>query len=70
MNKPLIKLYAVEFRTYTNVLRSTVAHNENELDYLDVPKDGEFIIREDEIDFYKNYGDGYLSLRYIGKMYA
>lgn len=67
--KKLIKLYSVEFIEYTNAVYDTVANEDGQ--YLDVKVEngGGFIIREDEIDFYKQFGKGFRSLNYVGRMY-
>lgn len=67
----LVKIYKATFNEYTNALRDTVA-NDYELgspnkEYLSVPN--EFLIREDEIEYYKLFGNGFASLIYIGSMY-
>lgn len=68
--KKLVKLYSVEFIEYTNATYDTVTNKDGQ--YLDVKVEngGDFIIREDEIDFYKPFGKGFRSLNYVGRMYA
>lgn len=68
--KKLVKLYSVEFIEYTNATYDTVTNKDGQ--YLDVKVEngGGFIIREDEIDFYKQFGKGFRSLNYVGHMYA
>ena len=69
MNKE--KVYHVEFMEYTNITRRTVAkytpnpktgvpHSE----YLDVGSD--FLIKESDIEKYKEFGKGYKSLIFAG----
>ena len=68
-NKKFIKLYEVTFNTYTNWTNDTVANYEDEEDtcYITIPKTG-LIIREDEIELYKKYGNGFASLTIVGEM--
>ena len=63
----LVKLYKVEFLKYTNCLKDTVRHNEKDMCFLDVGRDG-FIITEDEFDDYRHYGGGFKSTEFVGNM--
>ena len=69
MNKE--KVYHVEFMEYTNVTRKTVAkYTPNpktgvpSSEYLDVGSD--FLIKESDIEKYKEFGKGYKSLIFAG----
>ena len=67
-----IKIYSVVFVEYTNCLRDTVSTNEEDLgkvEYLEIPKTG-LLIREDELDEYKKYGQGFKSITLVGEMYV
>ena len=67
----LVKVYAVTFMRYTNGLRDTV-YNTKTNQYLDVIEDnnysGSFLIKENDLDHYKDYGDGFESVKFIGYM--
>lgn len=58
------KLYAVEFIHYTNSMRDVV-HSE-ELDIYLKLSDGNFIIPERYLNYFKKFGDGYKSIDLIG----
>ena len=67
-----IKIYSVVFVQYTNCLRDTVSTDEEDWDkvkYLTIPKTG-LLIREDELDEYKKYGQGFKSITLVGEMYV
>ena len=67
-----IKIYSVVFVEYTNCLRDIVRTNEEDLgnvEYLEIPKTG-LLIREDELDEYKKYGQGFKSTTLVGEMYV
>lgn len=74
--KELKKVYAIEFNQYTNYTCKTVAHNDNgsdakTLDYLDMPEGvSPLLIFEDEIDKYRQYGNGIKLLKLVGEMYV
>ena len=62
------KVYSVEFMTYTNCMRDTVSDgnkNIGETEYLDLGKEN-FLIRESELDYYKNFGNGFRELTFVG----
>ena len=67
LDKKCVKLYKVTFNSYTNALYNTVRHNNNTLDFLHIPETG-LIVREDELDTYKEYGNGFASLNIVGEM--
>ena len=63
------RIYAVEFNTYTNALRDTVSDgnkNIGETEYIHLPKDVPFLIRESELLEYMKYGNGYKSIYCVG----
>lgn len=67
------KIYEVEFLNYTNSMRDTASCNSNEYlnidnKYIDIPKDGSLLVKESELEFYKNYGNGYRSITYVGEL--
>ena len=62
-----LKVYSVTFNTYTDVLRETV-QNEATGKYLNVPKNLPFLIFEDEISKYMQYGNGFATMTCVGAM--
>ena len=67
--KKLVKLYSVEFIEYTDVTHTAVINDEWKYLNVDGP-DRKLVIREDEFDFYKQFGEGFRSLNYVGSMYV
>lgn len=61
-----VKVYSVTFVQYTNCMRDTV-WNEEDDEYLKVGRDP-FLVREDELDYYKKFGDGFETIRLVGYM--
>lgn len=67
------KVYAAEFRSYTNCLKDTVSdHDEakgitNSTRYLTVGFEP-FLIKESDIPKYQCFGGGYRSLVFVGNM--
>ena len=69
LNKKPIRLYHVTFNSYSNVMRDTVSNNHGfESSYIKIPKTG-LIVREDELDVYREYGNGFESIKIVGEMY-
>lgn len=67
-----IKIYSVVFVEYTNCIRDTVSTSEEDwakVEYLTIPKTG-LLVREDELDEYKKYGQGFKSAILVGEMYV
>ena len=60
--KKFVKLYKITFNSYAN---DTVSNDDGE--YITIPKVG-LVIREDEIEQYKSYGDGIKELSIVGEM--
>lgn len=65
------KVYHAEFMEYTNITRKTVAkYTSNpktgvpDAKYLDVGPD--FLVKESDIEKYREYGKGYKSLIFAG----
>jgi len=56
------KLYKVTFITYTNYSNDTVYNRE--LDIYTAAK--EVVIKESEIEYWRNFGDGIESLMFVG----
>ena len=65
------KIYAVEFMEYTNCSNCTVAKygpdKIKDTDYLDVGL-APFLVKESDIDKYKEFGGGFKSLIFVGNM--
>lgn len=61
-------VYSVTFNRYTNCMRNAVAHNNKTLDYVDINPDVPFLIFEDEVEKYQQYGGGISHLICIGEM--
>ena len=63
--KKLVRLYKITFNSYENTRNDTVTNDDGE--HIIIPKVG-LIIREDEIEQYKSYGDGIKELSIVGEM--
>ena len=61
------KIYSVEFCQYTNCMNDTVRHNTKDMTFIDVGRDP-FLIPEDKIDYYMEYGQGIKDMRFVGYM--
>ena len=71
--KRMVKVYEVEFMSYTNCLHNTVStystKSENEeIEYLDVSS-YPFLVKEDDLSHYSKFGGGYKSITFVGNMY-
>lgn len=60
------KIYEVEFMQYTNCMKDTV-WNEKSNKYLNVGKEP-FLIKESEFDKYKEYGNGFRIVKFVGNI--
>lgn len=60
------KVYEVEFMQYTNCMRDTVWNKKTDK-YLDVGKES-FLIKESEFDKYKEYGNGFRIVKFVGNI--
>ena len=64
------KLYKIYFNTYTNTYPGdTVRYNDEDMVFLQCDEDGSLIIKEDEFDYYRQFGNGIKSMNYIGLFY-
>ena len=66
----LVKVYEVEFMTYTNYIRDTVSNGAKkveDLEYINT-KCEPFLVPETDLDTYRKYGDGFRSIRFVGNM--
>ena len=59
-----MKIYKVEFLEYTNALEDTVCNRKTD-EYLDCK---DMLIREIDLDYYKNFGRGFKSLIFVGNL--
>jgi len=61
-------VYSVTFNKYTNSSKNAVANNNEALDYIDIDPNTPFLIFEDEIEKYTQYGGGIAYLVCVGEM--
>ena len=63
------KIYSVTFNQYTNCMKDTVSvkNDDGTYDYLDVG-DSPLLIREEEIEKYRHWGEGIKDLHYVGEL--
>jgi len=67
----MTKIYLVEFVEYTNWLHDTISNPELELGkgkYINISKDG-FLVREEHLEFIKQWGKGIKSIRLVGELF-
>ncbi len=64
MNFQKIKIYEIEFITYTDATKTTV-YCESLNQYIEVGNEP-FLISEDQVEFYKQFGNGIRSLTFVG----
>lgn len=64
------KMYSITFNRYTSYLRDCVStddHNVKDIKYLKLPHNKEpFLIAEDEIEYYKQFGGGIKNQIFVG----
>ena len=64
------KIYKVKFMHYTNVMENTVSDHPGsgrpDCMYLDTSEP--FLVRESELDLYKNFGNGFRSTEFVGML--
>jgi hypothetical protein len=60
----MTKIYKVEFMHYTDAFKNGVK-NENKDKYLEVGEEP-FLISENDIEEYMEYGDGFRTLEFVG----
>lgn len=66
----LEKVYAVEFMTYTNAMKTSVSNKSEDIadrKYIEIGSEP-LLIKESELDLYKEYGDGYRSIKFVGNL--
>ena len=64
------KIYKVKFMQYTNVMENRVSDNQENCNqdcmYLDTSEP--FLVRESELDLYRNFGGGFRSTEFVGML--
>ena len=63
--KDVEKVYAVEFMEYNDALKESVGHNYEEMTYIEIPY-SPFLVRESDLEFYRNYGCGFREIHFVG----
>jgi len=69
------KIYAVSFLEFSDVLHRTVSDRPPDAElgarhtYIDL-SNGPLLVRESELDYYRKFGGGYDSIKYVGKLPA
>lgn len=67
--KSATKLYEVTFREYTNWTKNTISDGKGlQSDYIEVDN-GSLIIADYEFEYYKQFGGGFNTIRFIGFRY-
>lgn len=64
------KVYEVEFMEYTNCMRNTVSNRTREIGdkrYINVGNEP-FLVRESELDKYREWGNGFRSIKFVGNI--
>lgn len=62
------RIYAVEFMKYTNSSRDTVSNGKaRDVSYIHTGKES-FLVKESDLETYRNYGDGFRSIQFVGNM--
>lgn len=64
------KIYKVEFMKYTNISKDTVNNQAKEIKdekYLKVGKEP-FLVRESELDNYRDWGGGFRYIKFVGNI--
>lgn len=64
------KVYEVEFMQYTNSMRDTVSNMADKIKdtkYISVGNEP-FLIKESEFDKYKEYGNGFRIVKFVGNI--
>lgn len=64
------KVYEVEFMQYTNCSRDTVCNNAESIKdskYINVGKEP-FLVRESELEKYREYGNGFRTVKFVGNI--
>jgi len=67
-----MKIYKVEFNKYTNGMCDTVSNGAKEIKdekYLDIGRKYEFLVKESDLDYVKQFGDGFKKIELIGELF-
>lgn len=67
----VIRVYEIEFMDYTNAMRNTVIKNTTERIYKSIPSnnDGKLLIKEDDISYWQQFGNGIKNMKYVGELH-
>lgn len=68
--KKMEKVYQVEFLQYTNCSKDTVCNNTESIkdsEYIHVGKEP-FLVRESELVKYREYGNGFRIIKFVGNI--
>ena len=63
-----MKIYKVIFNKYTGGMCDTV-WNETKDKYIDIGNKHEFLCKESDIDFLKQYGEGFRKIELVGELF-
>lgn len=66
MNRKHVKVYLVTFNKFTNYCGNCVSDSNHE-SYIDIPDSG-LLVREDELEMFRKYGDGYRTTKLVGEI--
>lgn len=61
-------IYRATFNSYTELKISVACYKDDDIRYETVDKDGSILITEHELDFYKNFGNGFNKLEFVGHL--
>lgn len=64
------KVYEVKFMSYTNSSKDTVSNDAEDFKdrkYIDIGKEP-FLVKESEFEKYKQYGNGFRIVRFVGNI--
>ena len=67
-----MKIYKVEFNKYTNGMRDTVSNGAKEIKdhkYLNVGRLYDFLVKDSDLDYYKQFGDGFKKIELVGELH-
>lgn len=62
----MVAIYRATFNSYTELKISVACYKDDDIRYETVDKDGSILITEHELDFYKNFGNGFNKLEFVG----
>ena len=62
----MVAIYRASFNSYTDLRKTIACYKDGNRCYETVEKDGTLLITEHELDFYKNFGNGFNKLEFVG----